>query len=331
MKTTPFSPPVTVHQRISSPAATEIQNLSWAEAGSHWEKFFHQNPDVGFQFSWHDLGENDRFDCEVTSPAFQLILWLNLTGGAVLSQSGATFELPPDNSAVFAGKLGQNRLDELRHRFILVRFQKAFVLTHFAKCLGAMKPIILSSLRKNSSRRVTPILYPFTSSQRKVVRRLCNVPSERSSEGLWYLICALELMLAFLTDSEEPVIARSLSQHRSRERVSQVLQILKLSISSPPTLQELARQVGSSRFHLSRQFRTETGTTIPQVIQKLRLDRSIELLRSGECTVKEVAGAVGYQSVSHFTTIFQQTFGCLPSHFAMLTPGEAAKILSLHS
>ena len=80
-------------------------------------------------------------------------------------------------------------------------------------------------------------------------------------------------------------------------------------------LEQLGKEVGCSAFYLSRTFSQETGSTIPQYLQRLRMDRAAELLRSGEYNVTEAALEVGYSSFSHFSLAFRQTHGCCPGLF----------------
>ena len=77
--------------------------------------------------------------------------------------------------------------------------------------------------------------------------------------------------------------------------------------------------MGCSPFYLSRTFSKETGQTIPQYLRQLRMEKSAELLRTGRYNVTEVALEVGYNSLSHFSQTFHQTFGCCPGLYPMGT------------
>lgn len=103
----------------------------------------------------------------------------------------------------------------------------------------------------------------------------------------------------------------------NRERVQKVRAILKESLAEPPPLEEIGRRVGCSPFHLSRIFAQETGKTITGCLRELRLERAAQLLRSGECNVTEAALEVGYNSLSHFTAAFRETFGCCPGLYPL--------------
>jgi len=75
----------------------------------------------------------------------------------------------------------------------------------------------------------------------------------------------------------------------------------------------LAREVGQSRRTLYRKLEEE-GLTPSGLILGHRLDRAAALLASGEGNVSEVAYAVGFRSVSHFSRRFRERHGTSPSH-----------------
>ncbi len=95
-------------------------------------------------------------------------------------------------------------------------------------------------------------------------------------------------------------------------------------MQNPPALEELARLVNSSPFYLSRQFTQQAGLTMQQYLRQVRMERAAELLRTGKCNVTETALEVGYNSLSHFSSAFHQTFGCCPGLYPLRTQAQQA-------
>ncbi len=58
-----------------------------------------------------------------------------------------------------------------------------------------------------------------------------------------------------------------------------------------------------------------TGQTPTQLIRSFRLKRAAKLLRTGFCSVTDVAFEVGFTSTSHFTRCFKREYHRLPSTF----------------
>ncbi|MFC4947119.1 AraC family transcriptional regulator [Pseudonocardia sp. GCM10023141] len=83
---------------------------------------------------------------------------------------------------------------------------------------------------------------------------------------------------------------------------------LETDLAAGASLERLAAAVGASRRTLERLFRTETGMSIGQWRQRLRLARALELLAAGQ-PVTAVASAVGYATPSAFTAMFRAQLG----------------------
>jgi AraC family transcriptional regulator len=92
------------------------------------------------------------------------------------------------------------------------------------------------------------------------------------------------------------------------------------------SLDELARQVGVSRFHFARQFRLSTGESPMGYLRQVRIERSKSILQARETTIAEVAARLGFSDQSHFTRIFGRLVGVSPGSFVRdeWTPNAAA-------
>ena len=75
----------------------------------------------------------------------------------------------------------------------------------------------------------------------------------------------------------------------------------------------LATQAHMSRTQLNRKLSALTSLSPNRFIQRVRLERAVELLQTGELNVTQVAYQVGYNSPSHFAKVFQEHFGYAPA------------------
>jgi len=79
-------------------------------------------------------------------------------------------------------------------------------------------------------------------------------------------------------------------------------------------LEELAQWTGLAPRTLTRRFVVETGFSLTEWRQRVRLLRAIELLAGGSA-VSAVALDVGYQNVSTFISLFKRTFAMTPGQY----------------
>jgi AraC-like DNA-binding protein len=105
----------------------------------------------------------------------------------------------------------------------------------------------------------------------------------------------------------------------------------RVTLASAPDrrwrLDEVARAVHCSPFHLARQFRRITGTSISRYLVRLRLALAVDRLASGATDLAGIASDLGFASHSHFTARFRSVFGTPPSSVRRaLTSGELEEL-----
>lgn len=79
------------------------------------------------------------------------------------------------------------------------------------------------------------------------------------------------------------------------------------------TLDEIAAQLFVSPYHLCRVFRRQTGATLHQYRNDLRLRQGLEHVLQGEQDLSALALSLGYANHSHFTKAFRRQFQATPS------------------
>eukprot|EP00831_Metopus_contortus_P021450 TRINITY_DN19598_c0_g2_i1.p2 TRINITY_DN19598_c0_g2~~TRINITY_DN19598_c0_g2_i1.p2 ORF type:complete len:271 (-),score=64.14 TRINITY_DN19598_c0_g2_i1:688-1500(-) len=99
------------------------------------------------------------------------------------------------------------------------------------------------------------------------------------------------------------------------ERVRHARDILILDLENPPNLPELAALAGINEKKLKTGFRQLYSTSVFGYFREYRMQKAYEMLQQGNHNVTEVAYAVGYQSLSHFSMAFRELFGILPKDF----------------
>ena len=78
-------------------------------------------------------------------------------------------------------------------------------------------------------------------------------------------------------------------------------------------LETLSALCHISPTHFRRLFREQLGTSPLQFLHQTRILKSCALLRSSELSVMEIAGAVGYNSLSSYNRQFHKAMGCPPT------------------
>lgn len=90
---------------------------------------------------------------------------------------------------------------------------------------------------------------------------------------------------------------------------------------------DLAAVAGVSQSRLKQLFHEHLGIPWSRYLQGYRLDRAAALLSQPGHSVLETALAVGFESVSHFNTMFRSMMGMTPGEYARRAAGKGKGIV----
>ena len=105
----------------------------------------------------------------------------------------------------------------------------------------------------------------------------------------------------------------TLTQSRRRQQVETVKELISLYPHQEWALDELARQVHTSPFHLARVFKDEVGLPVHRYLIRTRLARALRAMQTSCADLTQIAHACGFASHSHFTSSFRSVFGMTPT------------------
>ncbi|HEV2393262.1 MAG TPA: AraC family transcriptional regulator [Verrucomicrobiae bacterium] len=246
---------------------------------------------------------------------------MNLAGRGSIRFAESSVDFEPLTAGFYlAGKqtLQGWRDANQRHRFITIEFSPRFLREHLASCDGALHPLVEGLVRGDQPGTHFGDICRLTAAQEQRITHLLNPPVLQGGRWLWYQGKVLEIMAEFFFERRgDDELLCDRQKRLARERVERVMTLLRQHLVEPLSLGEVGRQVGCSPFHLSRTFSTETGTTIPQYLRRLRMERAAELLQSGKYNVTEAALEVGYSSLSHFSQSFCHVMGRCPGLYPL--------------
>jgi AraC-like DNA-binding protein len=102
---------------------------------------------------------------------------------------------------------------------------------------------------------------------------------------------------------------------RDLARLRRVRDRIDREYAQPLDVEALARGIGMSAGHLSRQFRLAYGESPYAYLMTRRIERAMALLRRGDLSVTDVCFTVGCASLGTFSTRFTELVGMSPSAY----------------
>jgi AraC family transcriptional regulator len=116
--------------------------------------------------------------------------------------------------------------------------------------------------------------------------------------------------LAYAHDGPRPT-ARP--RRRDIDLVEAARDVIASRFTENLSLSDIARDVGSSVFHLARIFKARSGFSLHAYRNQLRLRAALERLQETGVDLTDIALDLGFSSHSHFTETFRRSFGMTPS------------------
>ncbi len=299
---------------------------AWRDVGKGWQPLFGSFHGAGYSIEWHDFFAKREFDWAASFHPGCVELCLNLDGHGFVAGKNRRAEFTPGTAGFYHRHdepLIAKRAANEQHQFLTVEFSGAFLAKHLTGMEGVLHPIVKGAIENSPGKIVASTPVRLGAAQQQLIATLRQPPVYATAQALWYQCKALELAVTFLlSPPPETEMFCTRQQRVGQERVEQVIFLLKQDLAEPPSLEELGKKIGCSHFYLSRIFSAQTGHTITQHLRELRMERAAELLKAGEHNVTEAATEVGYNSLSHFSAAFHETFGCCPGLYPLKTPAQ---------
>jgi AraC-like DNA-binding protein len=295
--------------------------------GRGWQPLFGSFHGAGYSIEWHDFFAKREFDWGASFHPGCVELCLNLDGHGFVEALNGRVAFAPNTAAFYHRRdqpLTARRAVDERHQFLTVEFSGPFLARHLVGMEGVLHSIARAAIENAPCEPAVSSIVRLGAAQQQLIATLRQPPVYAAAQPLWYQCKALELAVTFLlSPPAEKEMFCTRQQRLAQERVEQVIFLLQQNLAAPPALEELGRKIGCSHFYLSRIFSAQTGHTITQHLRQLRMERAADLLKSGEYNVTEAALEVGYNSLSHFSAAFHETFGCCPGLYPLKVPGRA--------
>ncbi|MCF0055071.1 helix-turn-helix transcriptional regulator [Dyadobacter sp. CY356] len=175
---------------------------------------------------------------------------------------------------------------------------------------------ILQTLLKNQE----PILFEeiITPRIQKVAIEITENDIPETLNHLYYRLKAEELIcLVFAELLKRQNTSMQAINEIDAEKVYQIRAKILIDLSTPPVLEDLARQALMSKSKLKRLFKQIFGESIFNYYQSFRMKEAARLLKERRLSVSEVGYEMGFSNLGHFTRVFEEHVGMKPKRFSL--------------
>ena len=152
-----------------------------------------------------------------------------------------------------------------------------------------------------------------------VLNQLINYNLNQSIKSLYFKGKAYELLSLYFNRSEDADIDQCpfLVDETNVIKIKNAKDIMVSRMAEPPSLQELADEIGLSLKKLKEGFKQIYGDSVFSFLFDYKMEVARKLLEAGNDNVNEVGHKVGYSTSSHFIAAFKKKYGTTPKKYVM--------------
>ena len=149
------------------------------------------------------------------------------------------------------------------------------------------------------------------------LNQLVNYNLNHSIRNIYFKAKAYEVLSLYFNKSEDADIEQCpfLVDESNVIKIRKAKDIVISRLAEPPTLQELANEIGLTLKKLKEGFKQIYGDSVFSFLLDYKMEVARKLLESGTHNVNEVGLKVGYSTSSHFIAAFKKKYGTTPKKY----------------
>lgn len=149
------------------------------------------------------------------------------------------------------------------------------------------------------------------------LHQLMNYNLNDTIKQLYFKGKSYELMSLYFNKEEDANIDACpfLADEENMRKIKHAKEIITSRLVDPPSLNDLALEIGLSLKKLKEGFKEVYGDTVYGFALDHKMDYARQLLDSGQYNVNEVGLKVGYSTGSHFISAFRKKYGTTPKKY----------------
>jgi len=147
------------------------------------------------------------------------------------------------------------------------------------------------------------------------IRMLRDIFTEAHAGRISDPYTASSYVYQFVIELYRHAVAGQRSQEQWPVAIQEAVRFIEGHYDRMIGLEQLAERLRLSKYHLLRSFAKHVGVTPNDYLNRVRIEKAVELLRTSDWSIEKIGAAVGYSSGSYFIKVFQKLTGQTPGSF----------------
>lgn len=155
----------------------------------------------------------------------------------------------------------------------------------------------------------------------QILQEYSDLGSLADEAAVSYLVTILNLLCQDVRYRKKP-ISRFIDVSDFSSLSQKIIRFLEENYSTDVSLDALAEALDYNKSYLCVAFKKDTGMTILDCLNTIRIRRAAELIVYSDHSIAQVATQCGFASVSHFNRVFLKYVGTTPGQCRRAHPGD---------
>lgn len=172
-----------------------------------------------------------------------------------------------------------------------------------------------SELKTNFANRV----FEFSSAEAVFLKQLLREIDTNDVFSGDFIRCNLKMLLLSLlrdTSGRKKRLKTPVALRNENIIVSRTLQYIADHVYDKLSVEIIAKETGVSASHMTALFHRQMNISPGEYIRRVKLEESKTLIREGKMNFSQIAAALNYSSIHHFSRQFKDNFGISPSEYS---------------
>lgn len=271
------------------------------------ECFFQHNE---ISFSQYRYGGN-RKSIEHTHDFFEIAYISEGRGKHIIN--GKSFDISKGNYIIIDSSASHYYTGEIEIMNLL--FRPRFLDRNYKNIKTVQE--MYQTLMFNNSQPVTCLepIYCVFNDNNNILEKIMYIKDEIEEKQIGYEYCAKAVLTQILMLSIRNIFNENISNNNSP--VSYIERYIYEHYDEDISLSSLCKELGYTLSHTSKKFKTETGYTFSEYLQKTRIHFACRFfVNIPGAKIYDVAEKVGYSDIKYFSEVFKKYIGTSPRTFS---------------
>ena len=158
---------------------------------------------------------------------------------------------------------------------------------------------------------------PISPAKSVVLNQIMHHNLHSSIEKLYLTAKSYELLSLYFNRNKGTDVEQCpfLVDEQNVLKIKEAKDIIIARMTEPPSLQELANEIGLTLKKLKDGFKQIYGDSVYSFLFDYKMEYARKLLESNQHNINEIALRVGYSTASHFIAAFKKKYGTTPKKY----------------